>query len=280
MQITHNIRSIARALGGQIAGRDAVLVPGPGHSRRDRSLKVKFKPDGSLSVTSFAGDDWRECKDYIRERLGLPNDWQREPANDDVPIVRLRELDDDEPARIRSALKRWEHAIPLAGTLAETYLASRSLTYHGDAIRFRVNDRTMVALMTDAISNEPCGVHVTYLDHDGCKITRKMYGRAAGAAVRLSNDEDVEYGLGIAEGIETCLATGFSPIWACLSAGTMAAFPVLSGIEALSIYADRDHAGMSAANECGRRWHEAGKEVEIVAPPDIGSDFADLRGAA
>ncbi|MCK1337328.1 toprim domain-containing protein [Bradyrhizobium sp. 38] len=274
-----SIRSIAVILGGN-AVRDYVLCPGPSHSKRDRSLKVKFKPDGSFSVTSFAGDDWRACRDYVREQLGLPNDRRREPANDDVPIVRLREFDDDEPARIRNALQRWEHAISLAGTLAETYLAGRGLAYSGDAIRFRANDRSMVALMTDAISNEPCGVHVTYLDHDGCKVGRKMYGRAKGAVVRLSSDADVHYGLAIAEGIETALAVPFRPIWACLSAGTMGTFLVLAGIEALSIYADRDHAGMSAANECGRRWHGAGKEVEIVAPPDIGSDFADLRGAA
>ncbi|MFK4537992.1 hypothetical protein ABIA00_006175 [Bradyrhizobium ottawaense] len=82
------------------------------------------------------------------------------------------------------------------GTLAETYLASRGLSYSGDAIRFRENDRTMVALMTDVVTNEPCGVHCTYLDRDGQKIERKMRGRALGAVVRLSADEDVHHGLG------------------------------------------------------------------------------------
>lgn len=276
----HSLRSIATALGGNVINNRYVLCPGPGHSHKDRSLKVKFKPDGTFTVTSFTGDDWQICKDYVRERLGLPNDWRREPANDDAPVIRLCEHDDDEPGRIRSALQRWERAIPIEGTPAETYLMARGLTYSGTAIRFRENDRTMVALMTDAVTNEPCGVHCTYLDSDGRKTERKMRGRAGGAVVRLSDDTDVHYGLGIGEGIETCLATGLTPIWACLSAGTMAAFPVLGGIECLTIFADRDHAGMSAANVCGRRWHEAGKEVEIVAPPEIGSDFADMRGAA
>ncbi|WP_445222124.1 toprim domain-containing protein [Bradyrhizobium sp. Pa8] len=279
MPASTNLRSIASALGGK-AVRDYVLCPGPGHSRNDRSLKVRFRADGTFSVTSFAGDDWQQCKDHVRERLGLPDDWRREPANDDTPVIKLREHDDDEPARIRSALQRWAHATPIPGTLAETYLASRGLSYSGGAARFRANDRTMVALMTDIVTNAPCGVHVTYLDSGGRKITRKMYGRARGAVVRLSDDADVEYGLGIGEGIETCLATGFAPIWATLSAGTMAALPVLSGIECLTVFADQDHAGMSAANACGRRWHEARRGVEIVAPPEIGSDFADMRGAA
>jgi hypothetical protein len=279
MQPTTNLRSLANILGGQISGRDSVLVPGPGHGRKDRSLKVKFKQDGTFTVTSYAGDDWRTCKDYIRERLGLSSEWRRHD-NDDQPAIRLRDRGDDEPARIRSALKRWETAIPIAGTLAERYLASRGLAYSGDAIRYRANDRSMVALMTDAVTNELTGVHVTYLNRDGRKTGRKMYGRARTAVVRLSADEDVHYGLAIGEGIETCLATVFNPIWACLSAGTLAAFPVLAGVECLTIFADRDHAGISAANECGCRWHQADKEVEIVAPSEIGADFADEMEAA
>src|SRR6516164_4492664 len=72
-----SIRQIAHALGGQVAGRDTVLAPGPGHSRRDRWLAVLLDPsapDGFL-VHSHAGDDWRDCRDYVRQRLGLPA-WQ------------------------------------------------------------------------------------------------------------------------------------------------------------------------------------------------------------
>ncbi|WP_249156476.1 DUF7146 domain-containing protein [Bradyrhizobium japonicum] len=239
-------------------------------------MKVKFKSDGTFTVTSFAGDDWQTCKDFIRERLGIPNDWRREPVNDDAPVVELREREDDEPARIRTALQRWERAIPLTGTLAETYLASRGLSYQGDALRFRENDRTMVALMTDIVTNEPCGVHCTYLDRDGGKIERKMRGRAAGAVVKLSDDTDVEYGLGIGEGLETCLATGFAPIWACLSAGTMSAFPLLGGVECLTVFADNDAsgAGLAAAKTCAERWHAAEREVFIHIPTITGVDYA------
>jgi hypothetical protein len=34
-----DLRSLARALGGEVVGRQ-VLAPGPGHSRRDRSLSI------------------------------------------------------------------------------------------------------------------------------------------------------------------------------------------------------------------------------------------------
>lgn len=73
-----DIRAVARALGGDVIGRSKVLVPGPGHSREDRSLAVKLDPaarDGFV-VHSHAADDWRECRDYVRSRLGMPA-WQR-----------------------------------------------------------------------------------------------------------------------------------------------------------------------------------------------------------
>ena len=52
-------RRLAHALGGEVVGRDRALVPGPGHSRHDRSLSIRLvssAPDGFL-VHSFAGDD-------------------------------------------------------------------------------------------------------------------------------------------------------------------------------------------------------------------------------
>lgn len=51
-----------------------VLAPGPGHSAADRSLSIKLDanaPEGFL-VHSFAGDDPIQCRDYVREKAGLP----------------------------------------------------------------------------------------------------------------------------------------------------------------------------------------------------------------
>lgn len=69
--------SVLRALGGIKSGRNAILCPGPGHGKRDTSLSVVFGkeyPEG-FAVHSFAGDDWRECRDYVRAKLGLP-EWR------------------------------------------------------------------------------------------------------------------------------------------------------------------------------------------------------------
>ena len=68
-----NIQTLARALGGEVRGGQ-VLAPGPQHSATDRSLSIKLDnnaPDGFL-VHSFSADDPIVCRDYVREKIGLP----------------------------------------------------------------------------------------------------------------------------------------------------------------------------------------------------------------
>jgi hypothetical protein len=66
-----SLQQIARALDGEIAGNQ-VRAPGPGHSPKDRSLTVKLDNRGEIIVYSHAGDDVIRCKDYVREKCGLP----------------------------------------------------------------------------------------------------------------------------------------------------------------------------------------------------------------
>jgi len=176
----------------------------------------------------------------------------------------------------------------------QTYLASRSLNLPLDMpIRFhpacpRGADRmpAMLALMTEPQTNVPCGVHRTFLEPDGSgkaavEPAKMMLGNAG--VIRLSPDEDVTTGLGLTEGIETGLAimqhAGWRPIWAAASAGAIAKFPALAGIESLTIFADADDsgAGMNAAAACAGRWTAAGREVLIQRPPD-GTDWHDALG--
>jgi hypothetical protein len=90
--------------------------------------------------------------------------------------------------------------------------------------------------------------------------------------------------LGIGEGIETTLSlpklpecSGI-PVWACLSAGGVATFPVLPGIEVLWIAVDNDPsgAGERAAKAVVDRWTAAGCEVFTIFPTALKSDVNDL----
>ena len=138
----------------------------------------------------------------------------------------------------------------------------------------------MVAPMTDALTGEFRSVHRTRLNPKD----KAMLGPAKEAVVRLSPDDEVTDGLHICEGIETgmaLLAMGFRPLWCALSAGGIANFLVLGAVESLTIFADRDAngAGERAALDCTDRWQAAGRDVCVLIPPQVGTDFADLRGA-
>ncbi|SFH60653.1 Toprim domain-containing protein [Nitrosospira sp. Nsp14] len=141
----------------------------------------------------------------------------------------------------------------------------------------------LVALVTDAITNRPITLHRTWIKSNGNKAEveppRLLLGghRKAGGVIRLWPDTEVTLGLGVCEGIETSLslAHAFTPVWSLVDAGNLASFPVLLGIEALSIGADNDAVGMKAARKCARGWTRAGKLVRIVIPQGQG-DLNDV----
>jgi hypothetical protein len=198
-----------------------------------------------------------------------------------------------EKSRSALPLQFWSEAISAKGTIVEThYLTSRRLELpdrYEEVLRFHpscpfgpgTRQPCMVALYRDIRSNEPKAIHRTALTPEGTKIDRKVMGPKAGCAIKLTPDEDVTEGLTIAEGIETALAgmaLNFRPAWALGDAGEVAKFPVLSGIECLTILVDNDASGTGQASalECSRRWTSAGREVFRVVPTAVGQDMADI----
>lgn len=270
--MTLDIKTAARLLGGD-AYRNRILCPGPGHSKRDRSLSVTFHADGSFMVNSFASDDWQACKDHVKAVLGISDD---APVAVAAPPATISS--GGSAARIAAMGRLWAQCVPIKGTLGERYLESRGLSYDGDGWRFRPTSRALIAIITDAITGNSIGWHETILDQVGNKTGRLMHGRASGGVVRLY-DEPGSTEISIAEGIETALATGARPIWACLSASIMQGLPVLPGIEQLTVFADHDPAGVKAANTIGERWHAAGRRVTLTMPGQPGMDFADREAA-
>ena len=63
------------------------LVPGLGHSLRDRSVKVMDGADGEIIVHSFTGDDWRDIKAAWCQRGLLPDEiLSRRKQGFEVPV--------------------------------------------------------------------------------------------------------------------------------------------------------------------------------------------------
>ena len=107
----------------------------------------------------------------------------------------------------------------------------------------------------------------TFLDEDCRSRHLTLLGRAG--VITLARDADVTHVLALSEGVEDGLAvmlSGWRPIWCACTRGGIASFPVLPGIEALTIFADADTPGMEGAKTCADRWKQEGREATILPP--------------
>jgi hypothetical protein len=196
----------------------------------------------------------------------------------DAPLVSQDNLD------LADAI--WRHTQPLPAE-AIAYFNKRNIDIdavpeHG-GLRFHPRHQCIVGRFTTATGNIPRGIWRRPLTGE----KPKSLGPMAGCVIRLWPDEAVALGLVLGEGVETTLAaatlithrgTLLQPAWAACSAGNMESFPVLAGIEALTLLVDNDanNVGQKAAAACCARWTAAGREVTRFTPKHAGDDFNDI----
>jgi hypothetical protein len=296
---------LTRALGGRWHGRYGTarcLV----HDDRSPSLSIVDGNEGPV-VTCFAGCDWRDVRAELARRGLLSTAIMRDHQAPDyvtktLSAEKLKRTGAPEATDAKGAvlaLAIWADSKQLSGP-ALNYFNSRGinpfslpdvdsvLRFHPHCV-FGRGERhpCIVALWTDVITNEARAVHRTALTPEGKKYDRRNLGPTTGCVIRLWPDELVTEGLVIGEGLETVLAaatriehrgTLLQPAWAAGDRAHLANFPVLAGIQALTILADNDddETGQDAARECKQRWFVAGREVTVLTPSGIGQDFNDI----
>jgi putative DNA primase/helicase len=216
----------------------------------------------------------------------------------------------DELADVRKRMMRarsiWQEAVAIEGTLVERYLRDHRrldipagvsgdvLRFHGKCPYGTAHYPCMIALARNVINDREQAVHRTALTPSGAalkldgKTARLSLGPIGRAAIKLSDGAEVANGLTVGEGIETVIAamnapTWYRPAWSVIDSGNLKTFPVLPGIESLTILVDHDkrdqhgrRAGQRAAVECARRWDSAGREVITIIPTVEGEDMADV----
>jgi hypothetical protein len=255
---------------------------------------LALRADGTkLLVYCFAGCEGTAILTELRERNLTSAEVQHRVFKPRVPEAPPKEWSDD-------GERIWSRGAPFHNTLLETYFAARDCLFPPSSdIRFLPAGSygpfpCMMARVTDAVTAKPLTLHFTRLAADGngkakCDRPKRLLAghRKSGGVIRLTEDAEVTQALGLAEGIETALSVmkdGWMPVWATVDAGNMAAFPVLAGIESLTLFADNDRSGTGrkAAEECVARWRAAGCESRIVMPQAIDTDWNNdqIQGAA
>lgn len=284
--MTHDLRRAAALLGGEVTGGQ-IVCPGPGHGPRDRSLAVRFMPDGDFTTHSFAGDDWRACRDYVRALLGLGD---REPNREPRPSGRTRTMPKpDDGDRIALARYLWKRRQPIAGTPAVNYLLSRG--YNGiipATIAYlppspKYPEPAMLAAFGITSEPEPGAlaiadnavraVHLTRLLPDGSDRERgpdsKITVASPGGAPILLAPMNDALSLAICEGIEDALSVHSALSIGAWAAGSASFMPSLaeavpSYTDSVSIFAHADQAGERGAAELAVRLAARGLHVEII----------------
>jgi hypothetical protein len=226
-------------------------------------------------------DNLRDVLDEARRFLSLPAPQRPEPR---VPVA----------AGAPDAARRLFHAgQPIKGTLVETYLRARGITYLDDlpALRFHPRcyyraDETapvetwpaMLAAVTD-LDGTITGVHRTWLARDGSgkapiATPRRAMGRLLGHGVRFGVVQDV---VAVGEGIETMLALRCIlptlPMIAALSASHLAALVLSPSLRRLYVAQDSDLSGSHAAAILTVRAGRRG--IEPIALRPRSDDFND-----
>lgn len=287
-------RNIAIAMGGDVTGRDSVNVPGPGHSKADRSLAIKInaRAPGGFVVFSHCGDDPIECRDYVRHSLGMEAfDPQR--GHQAFPQLSVTSVSGEEDIRRRKEFAEgiWRQSSNPIGTIVEKYLRDeRGLllppTIAGAVVRYhaglRYGDQSfagMVCLMRNIVTDEPCGIHRTFLDKDGKKVDRRMLGIAKGAAIKLDAHDTINGPLTIGEGFESSLASKLAdlgPAWALGSAGGVKAFPLIERVTSLTVLQENDPTSKQSTRAVTKRYLAGRRPVNVVTPRKGLNDFNDV----
>lgn len=281
--------AIVKALGGELyAGGRAASVPGPGHSRADRSVSLLLV-DGRVVVNSFAGQDWRLVMAELQRRGLVDRGGRLANASGCEPAAAPTRVE-----RIAVARSLWAASGDIHGGPAEAYCRRRRI--HGPlSPELRFHPAVAAAVYRDAGTRRPgllaalrdgegglCGVELTYLTWRGERAPvaapRKTIGTCPpGTAVRLSPPARR---LVVAEGVFTALSAAEAfggPAWALLSAGNLERWSPPPEVRQVLIAADRGEAGERAATSLAMRLRRQDRGAEIRLPP-VG--FGDWNEAA
>ena len=285
------LERIVAACGGILLdGGARALIPGPNHSHKDRSVSLAETEEGRILIHCFSPkDDWRDVRLALAD-LGLLDD---EPLRNErgarwsVSKIAAQPASEERVAR---AQRIWDESRPVHRTVATAYLRRRAIpeaAWDTPALRFHpsmtsLDDRVRRPALVAAIAGPTGvlqGVQVTLLSAHGTAkaavaTPRRVIGKLLGGAVRLSEAQDE---LVIGEGVETMLSASQRfkiPAWAALTADNLARFNVAPSLRRLIIAADRDPAGVAAADALRER-AQADLNVEIAAAPDGFNDWND-----
>lgn len=248
----------------------------PAHDDANPSLSVRLG-NTAILFHCFAGCSPVEVMKAL----------QRQRLHDRTPVA----MPKGKPKRDMSALatRLWKASVPIADTLAETYLVARGLAGpFPRALRFNPatilgsgTDKKVMPAMIAAIENDLGLVAVQRTFLDPGDVLRKpiakskvSLGPLGTATIRLMPATDE---LGLAEGIEDALSASRwfgTPTWALGGVERLAFVAIPEKVRRVIVYADRGRAAERLLEKA--RDHLTANDRELVVRvPDCHDDWND-----
>jgi hypothetical protein len=254
---------------------------------------IIFEGREQVQVRCMAGCEPADIIAVLRDR-GL---WDQATSHESTREPERRKENDEEKKkehRMRLLARGiFDQAKPIKGSLAELYFESRELhtvarmiddiRYHPNCPRYSrehcIEQPAVIVAMRSITTNAVVAIQRLFLTKQGRKDGKgMMLGGVSGAAMKLQHLQN--HSLHICEGLETGLsiiAQDKGPVWAVGSTTNMQSFPIIASVNELYIWADRDAAGLKAAEICEARWKATpGKDARIYKARQDGMDEADV----
>ncbi len=312
-RLARNAEAVCRHYLSNGRRRGRYWMVGDVHNTPGRSMFVRLSgpesgPGAAGHWTDAATAEFGDLLDVIRESCGLVE--FREVADEarrflSMPLPPPQPLGTQrQPAAARgspeAARRLFAMSQPIAGTLAERYLAGRGilLSTHERALRFHPGcyyrdlvtgeTQTLPALVA-AVTNldgEITGLQRTWLDPSGqgkAQLTdpRRSLGDLLGNGIWLSHQPGAPVpAMAAGEGFETMASLKVVmpalPVAAATSANHLAGLILPPGCRRLYIAADADAAGRHGIERLSQRAGELGI-LALVLRPQLGDFNDDLR---
>lgn len=274
-----SLTDLVTALGGKWNGSSGVALC-PAHDDQHPSLSIAIGDKDQLLLFCHAGCSFRLIVDAL-EKLGLwPVDIDhRESPPRANPVFRLHRL-----------AKLDAKCLSINKTRAQRYLQNRgiNITLNDTAYCPRLwhpwsaSSWPAMVNAVRTVSGHVASLHCTYLSYTEppekalIEPVRTFVGPLSGHAVHLAQ---AGRELLLGEGIET-VASAMQllrlPGWAALTQGNLSRHISLPDfVKEVTILADNDRVGLSAAINAAKRFRKEDRNVRIITPEQH-NDFNDL----
>jgi len=286
-ELSHRLRANAEAVcrrylsNGRKAGR--YWQVGNAQNEKGQSLFVRLAAPGVVGKWNDAATgEHGDLLDMIQASCGLPDlrsamaEAERflgcSPEPPPRPVSFGKKSSNTEIAR-----RLYTSSRPLAGTLGEAYLNKRGIVLREGmgALRFHPRAwfdaktyRPAIIVGVHDNAGRLTGINRMFLDKNANLIERRALGELNGHAARIGpiNARHLLVGEGLESTLSFTVTHPGQALAATLSSAHMAAFAIPSGVSRLTIAADNDPAGRSAAARLRARAIESGNGVEVHYP--------------